>query len=70
MNIIILTGNETRHNYFRLSISNYPEINVISSFCETNEKSLENNLKANPNTSKLENLHVYARTQSEKDFFG
>ena len=69
MNIIILTGNETRHKYFRLYISNQENIKVISSYCENTEKSLENSLKKNPNSSKLENLHVEARTQSEKDFF-
>ena len=70
MNVVILTRNEPSHKYFRLFISNFSEINVIASFCETNEKSLENRLKANPNSSNLENLHVYARKQSEIDFFG
>ncbi len=69
MKIIILTGNETRHKYFRLYISNQVNIKVISSYCENTEKSLENRVKKNPNSSKLENLHVLARTQCEDDFF-
>ena len=69
MNIIILTGNETRHKYFRLYISNQENINVISSYCENTENSLENRVKKNPKSSKLESLHVEARSQCENDFF-
>ena len=47
MNIIILTGNEIRHKYFRIFISNNPKINVLSSYCEGNEHSLENRVKKN-----------------------
>ena len=37
MNIIILTGNEIRHKYFRIFISNNPKINVLVAIAkETN----------------------------------
>ncbi len=67
--IIIITGNETRHVFFRKSISNHPNINVLLTFCEGTELSLENRVKNNQESSLLEYQHVEARTQSEEDFF-
>ena len=68
-NIIILTGDECRHRYFRKKVALSPSIIVLASYCESNEKSLENRTKQNPNSSFIEKLHVDARRQSEKDFF-
>lgn len=68
--IIILTGNETRHQFFRKAIANDPQINVLKSFCEGTEKSLEKNIYDDINSSVLQKNHVSARTQSENDFFG
>ena len=67
--IIILTGNEIRHKYFKLKLSLDRRFKVIASYCEGTEKSLANSIKLNPKISKLEKLHVKARTQSELDFF-
>tara|TARA_Y100000589_G_C27189069_1_gene643945 strand:- start:3189 stop:3986 length:798 start_codon:yes stop_codon:yes gene_type:complete len=69
MKIVILTGSEIRHDYFRCKIADDKRINVIASFCEGKEKSLENRVIKNKNSSFLEIQHVLARTQSEKDFF-
>ncbi len=69
MKIIILTGNETRHKFFRKTISADKRISVISSYCEGAEKSLENRVKESVNSSALEIQHVNARAQAEKDFF-
>ena len=69
MNIIILTGNEIRHKYFRIFISNNQKINVLSSYCEGNEHSLENRVKKNSKSTLLEIQHVDARKQSETDCF-
>tara|TARA_B100000886_G_scaffold298482_1_gene226639 strand:+ start:2995 stop:3807 length:813 start_codon:yes stop_codon:yes gene_type:complete len=67
--IVILTGSETRHIFFRKTIALDERINVLASFCEGKEKSLETRVKNNKSSSKLEMEHVLARNQSEKDFF-
>ncbi|MEL6685282.1 MAG: formyltransferase family protein [Pseudomonadota bacterium] len=70
MKTIILTGDETRHQFFRQRIAADPRITVLATYCEGVEKSLEKRTQANPAASALEMLHVLARTQAEKDFFG
>ncbi len=67
--IVILTGNETRHTYFRKKIASSIGIKVLASFCEGVESSLENILIHNKETSALQLFHVKARSQSELDFF-
>ena len=70
MKVIILTGDETRHQYFRMKMALDKRINVLTSYCEGVEKSLANRVVNNTNSSIIERLHVEARTQSELDFFG
>ena len=70
MKVIILTGSEIRHKFFRLKISSDSRFDVIATFCEGEEKSLETKVKSDPNSSQIELMHVDARTQAEKDFFG
>lgn len=67
--VIILTGNETRHKYFKSRLSIDDRFNVMCSYCEGNQKSLANRIKLSPEASQIEKLHVEARTQSEIDFF-
>jgi len=69
MKVIILTGDEIRHQYFRKKLTLHPEIKVLASYCEGTEKSLENITFQNQDSSELERQHVNARTQSEHDFF-
>jgi phosphoribosylglycinamide formyltransferase-1 len=69
MKIIILTGSEIRHEYFRKNIANDKRISVLASYCEGPEKSLGNRVRNNAHSSKLEIQHVEARLQSEIDFF-
>lgn len=69
MNIIIITSNELRHQYFRLFLSNHSNINVIASYCEGIEESLENRVKRNLKSSQLELQHVDSRNKSEEDYF-
>ena len=69
MKIVILTGSEIRHEYFRKKIASDNRISVLASFCEGVEKSLENRVRTNKDSSPLEIQHVEARLQSEKDFF-
>jgi len=67
--IVILTGNELRHQYFRLKVASAENICVLASYCESDEKSLKHRTNQNPDSSGLQKLHVIAREQSEKDFF-
>ena len=69
MKIIILTGNEIRHMFFRKFISNDDRIKVISTYCEGTESSLENRVNQNIESTELEHQHVQARSQAEIDFF-
>lgn len=69
MKVIILTGSEIRHEYFRMRISNDSRIDVLATFCEGIEKSLQNRVKQNTKSSNLELQHVEARFQAEIDFF-
>ncbi|MQF86613.1 MAG: hypothetical protein FI734_04045 [SAR202 cluster bacterium] len=69
MKVVILTGNETRHTYFRVRMASDKRIHVVATYCEGTEKSLESRTISNASSSKLELMHVRARTQSEHDFF-
>ena len=40
--IIILTGSELRHTFFRKYIALFENINVVATYCEGLEKSLTN----------------------------
>ena len=69
MKIIILTGDELRHQYLRRVISLSPRIQVLASYCEGTEKSLQTRVAANENSSELMKRHVSMQLQSEEDFF-
>jgi phosphoribosylglycinamide formyltransferase 1 len=68
--IIILTGNELRHQFFRSVLENDTRFEVITSICEGVEQSLNNRTNADPTAGFFQRLHVEARAQSEIDFFG
>ena len=69
--IVILTGSELRHTFFRVAIASAEGINVEASFCEGLEKSLrvltDRSPEADIHGVKME--HVLSRDHSEKDFF-
>ena len=69
MKIVVLTGNEIRHQYFRKKLSTDSRFDVIASYCEGVEKSLEERTYKNLQSSEIEKLHVDSRTSSELDFF-
>ena len=67
--IVILTGSERRHTYFRLFMALSPRYQVIRTYCEGLEKSLEATIA--PEVRKEWRMrHLAARQQSEADFFG
>lgn len=67
--IVILTGSELRHTYFRKFIALSKEIEVINSYCEGVEKSLRAMVKKEK-ANDLRSQHLTAKEQSEADFFG
>jgi folate-dependent phosphoribosylglycinamide formyltransferase PurN len=69
INVVIITGDELRHEFVRKTIADDPEINVLATFCEGTEFSLSNRVNANRESSELQHYHVIAREQAERDFF-
>ena len=67
--VIILTGSEIRHAFFRKYIALSDDIQVINTYCEGTEKSLRTILE-NEKTVDIRLRHVIAREESEKNFFG
>jgi hypothetical protein len=82
--IVLLTGSELRHAFFRKAMALMPGILVLRSCCEGTEKSLRNLVEARAGaragvekradqaggTADLELAHLAARERSEEDFFG
>ena len=64
-NIVILTGNELRHKYFKIMLANDKNIKVLRSYCEY-EKKIP--IKAGT-VSKIQTTHLLERENAEKDFF-
>jgi hypothetical protein len=66
--IVILTGNETRHEFFRKYVATHADIEVVASYCEGVEASLSSRVKA-LDSHDLQKQHIENRTQVERDFF-
>ncbi len=68
--VVILTGSELRHQFFRKLVAATPGIEVPATICEGTEKALSTLAQAKQTgTASLEIKHINARTQSEEDFF-
>jgi phosphoribosylglycinamide formyltransferase 1 len=65
--VILLTGSEIRHAFFRKFLAKMPEIKLIRTYCET-PIAIENLIKGEEKKD-LRSLHLQARTQAEEDFF-
>ena len=66
MRIVILTGNDLRHQFFRKKIALTEGIEVVQSFCETVNQLIPEKIT---DETKFRFKHLEARHQSEKDFF-
>lgn len=66
--VVLLTGSELRHAFFRMTLAAHPQINVALSICEGTEESLENRSRTAPNHS-LRLAHAIDRARSEKTYF-
>ncbi|NOQ31404.1 MAG: hypothetical protein GQ570_09800 [Helicobacteraceae bacterium] len=66
-NIVILTGSEQRHAFIRKSLALNNNINVMKSYCEIKDGSLDKVVSTY--NDDLQKEHLVARKQSEEDFF-
>ena len=68
MKIIILTGSELRHDYFRMKVASDNKIEVLKSYCESKTGNLASLVEiSNDNKFRLE--HLNKRNLSEHKFF-
>lgn len=65
--IIILTGNELRHQYFKKKLSLDNRFSIITTYCEAAENIIDKAAAEQTTTKRTE--HILARQQSEIDFF-
>ncbi len=68
--IILLTGSELRHEFFRKFIAQSEGFQVINTYCEGQEKSLRAMFSQDNSGNSMRSKHLSAREQSENDFFG
>ena len=67
--IVILTGSELRHEFFRKRLAASPRINVLRSYCETRENDLRSQVEASREDQHFRLRHLNARTESEMLYF-
>ncbi len=67
--VILLTGNELRHEFFRKFIASDNQIRVLSTFCESEKGNISQVIENETNHS-LRLQHLSAWTITEIDFFG
>ena len=68
--LVLLTGNELRHEFFRKYIAIQKNINVLSTYCESEKDNLVNQVQKDKNENKLRSIHLEQRKNTENDFFG
>ncbi len=69
--LVVLTGSELRHSYFRKALAlSSCEIKILRSFCEVTSNSLRRFIDPEKPGSNLSENHVKWRELSEGDFFG
>jgi len=68
MTIVILTGTELRHEFFRKFLANQDAVKVLKTYCEGVQNNLAEQVKEQDQSS-LRNAHLMAREETEKDFF-
>ena len=64
--IVILTGAELRHEFFRKTLASWPGIHVLSSYCENQENDLRSQVVASREDRRLRVKHLNTRANSER----
>ena len=67
--VIILTGSELRHDFFRKYIASKINGRVELSCCESKKGNVQELIASQSNKS-LRSNHLLTREKTEKDFFG
>lgn len=67
--IVIFTGNELRHIFFRRMLNHSEELDVVCCIAEGCQDTLRMRTMKDLGSSELQHLHVSAREQSERDHF-
>lgn len=67
--IVILTGNELRHQYFRQRIAQSKNIKVLCSYCESDERNLYSIVRKESIVNSLRLQHLEQRQKYEEEFF-
>jgi phosphoribosylglycinamide formyltransferase-1 len=67
--IIILTGNELRHQFFRKLLASFSSIDVVHSYCEVTQDINKVLIGSSENETSLREKHLNLRLQTEADFF-
>ncbi len=68
--IVILTGSELRHRFFRKAMALSPGIEVAATYCEGLQSNLRDMTERKGEKAALELAHLDARDRAEDDFFG
>jgi len=66
--IIIITGHELRHDFFRKYLAASKEIEVVKTYCEVPETSLLGQIQIEADNDSR-SRHLLMREQTERDFF-
>jgi len=67
--IVILTGSELRHVFFRKHVALNENIKVVNTYCEGLNKTLETVVQKDDAPKDMRLKHLAARVRAEKDFF-
>ena len=67
--IVLLTGSELRHEFFKKYISSMNEIQVLSTYCESTKGNLSDFVEKQSISGDIRKLHLHTRSVFEKDFF-
>lgn len=68
-NVVLLTGSELRHDFFRKFLGNHEHINILATYCESKKGNLAELVKKEEQPNDLRMLHLSTRTVIENDFF-
>lgn len=66
--VILLTGSELRHDFFRKFIANDNDIEVLATYCESQKNNLVSQVQKEEHNS-FRSKHLMVRSKVEEDFF-
>ncbi|MFN9115741.1 MAG: formyltransferase family protein [Bacteroidota bacterium] len=67
--VVLLTGSELRHDFFRIAMARDPEIRVVRSYCESQKGNLQEQVREASTSNSLRTTYLESRSQTERDFF-